>query len=324
MVKVAPKVNAPVLLAPPKDPVPIAPRPSQKRRLEEESEEEKTDEEKDVESEMGPGTTNRMVPKVSTTPINNRPSSTMVSQKQNGLNYWTSKVPIKINTVSREQLALPAHTPPRPIPPPPTPSIAPVSPNTPSSAKAASLSTPPAAKSSPTESSFLPHSSSRRPRTHLSCLQLSILQSCYETCAHPNAMECEAIGTELNLPLKVVQIWFQNTRAKEKRWRLQQEKMSPVSGGKVDMSSGSYLQYSALKANRPILPKPVQLTVTEPAGSRWPPMALVNKNASGNGTSGSAVSGSQVSLSTTVTSSGAASGADAVIEMPPATATSKS
>uniref|UniRef100_A0A8C4IHK5 Homeobox domain-containing protein n=1 Tax=Dicentrarchus labrax TaxID=13489 RepID=A0A8C4IHK5_DICLA len=65
----------------------------------------------------------------------------------------------------------------------------------------------------------------RRPRTHLSCLQLSILQSCYETCAHPNAMECEAIGTELNLPLKVVQIWFQNTRAKEKRWRLQQEKM---------------------------------------------------------------------------------------------------
>ncbi|XP_029954952.1 zinc finger protein 2-like [Salarias fasciatus] len=183
-------------------------------------------------------------------------------------------------------------------------------------------------------------------------------------------MECEAIGTELNLPLKVVQIWFQNTRAKEKRWRLQQEKMSPVSGGKVDMSSGSYLQYSALKANRPILPKPVQLTVTEPAGSPvagqpvpketltgrcdacnvsfesraaarahvfspchlatlrttnfGQPMALVNKNASGNGTSGSAVSGSQVSLSTTVTSSGAASGADAVIEMPPATATSKS
>uniref|UniRef100_A0A673CR02 Homeobox domain-containing protein n=1 Tax=Sphaeramia orbicularis TaxID=375764 RepID=A0A673CR02_9TELE len=80
-------------------------------------------------------------------------------------------------------------------------------------------------ESSPSEGSFLPHSSSRRPRTHLSCLQLSILQSCYETCAHPNAMECEAIGSELNLPLKVVQIWFQNTRAKEKRWRLQQEKM---------------------------------------------------------------------------------------------------
>lgn len=42
---------------------------------------------------------------------------------------------------------------------------------------------------------------------------------------------------------------------------------SPLSGGKVDMSSGSYLQYNALKANRPILPKPVQLTVTEPPAS---------------------------------------------------------
>ncbi|XP_035511238.1 zinc finger homeobox protein 4 [Morone saxatilis] len=273
MVKVAPKVNTPVLLAPPKDPIPIAPRPAQKRKLEEESEEEKTDEEKDNENEVGPGpgATNRMVPKLPTTPINNRPpATTVVPQKQNGLNYWTNKVPIKINTISREQLALPTHTPPRTIPPPPTPSIAPVSPNTPSSAKVASPSTPVIAKSSPTESSFLPHSSSRRPRTHLSCLQLSILQSCYETCAHPNAMECEAIGTELNLPLKVVQIWFQNTRAKEKRWRLQQEKMSPLSGGKVDMSSGSYLQYNALKANRPILPKPVQLTVTEPPAS---PMA---------------------------------------------------
>ncbi|XP_031150441.1 zinc finger homeobox protein 4 isoform X2 [Sander lucioperca] len=273
MVKVAPKVNTPVLLAPPKDPIPIAPRPAQKRKLEEESEEEKTDEEKDSENEMGPGlgVTNRMVPKLPTTPIHNRPpATTVVPQKQNGLNYWTPKVPIKINTLSREQLALPTHTSPRTIPPPPTPSIAPVSPNTPSSAKVASPSTPVVAKSSPTESSFLPHSSSRRPRTHLSCLQLSILQSCYETCAHPNAMECEAIGTELNLPLKVVQIWFQNTRAKEKRWRLQQEKMSPLSGGKVDMSSGSYLQYNALKANRPILPKPVQLTVTEPQAS---PMA---------------------------------------------------
>ncbi|XP_041817573.1 zinc finger homeobox protein 4 [Chelmon rostratus] len=373
MVKVAPKVNTPLLLAPPKDPVPIAPRPAQKRKLEEESEEEKTDEEKDNENEMGPGpgSINRMVPKVPTTPINNRPpAATVVPQKQNGLNYWTPKVPIKINTLSREQLSLPTHTPPRTIPPPPTPSIAPVSPNTPSSAKVASPSTPVVAKSSPTESSFLPHSSSRRPRTHLSCLQLSILQSCYETCAHPNAMECEAIGTELNLPLKVVQIWFQNTRAKEKRWRLQQEKMSSLSGGKVDMSSGSYLQYNALKANRPILPKPVQLTVTEPptppmAGQPMPketltgrcdacnvsfesraaarahvfsprhlatlrttnfgqPTTLVNKNGTGNGGPGSVVPGSQVPPSTPVTTSGAGSGGEMVIESPPPMATSNS
>ncbi|KAI4806878.1 hypothetical protein KUCAC02_017671 [Chaenocephalus aceratus] len=330
MVKVVPKMITPVLLSPPKDPIPIAPRPAQKRKLEDESEEEKTDDERDNDIEMGsgPGTTNRMVPKLPTAFINNRPpATTVVPQKQNGLSYWTPKVPIKINTLSREQLALPKHSSPRTIPPPPTPSIAPVSPNTPISAKVASPSTP-----------------------------LSILQSCYETCAHPNAMECEAIGTELNLPLKVVQIWFQNTRAKEKRWRLQQEKMSPLSGGKVDMSSGSYLQYNALKANRPILPKPVQLTVTESpaspvAGQPGPketltgrcdacsisfesraaarahvfsprhlatlrttnfgqPTTLVNKNGTG----------SHVPQSTPLTSSGG----EMVIDSPPPTATSNS
>lgn len=221
LVKIAPMINAPMRLPPPKDLVQIAPRVAQK--LEEESEDEKTDEEREEENEV---TVNRMVPKLPTTPINNRLSATtVVPPKQNGLNYWTPKVPIKINTLSREQLALPAHTPPRTIPPPPTPSIAPVSPNAPGSAKPSGQNTPILPKPGPTEGGFLSNSSSRRPRTHLSCLQLSILQSCYETCAHPNAMECEAIGNELNLPLKVVQIWFQNTRAKEKRWRLQQEKM---------------------------------------------------------------------------------------------------
>lgn len=33
------------------------------------------------------------------------------------------------------------------------------------------------------------------------------------------------------------------------------------------MSSGGYLQYNALKANRPILPKPVQLTLSESPAS---------------------------------------------------------
>ncbi|XP_077411147.1 uncharacterized protein zfhx2 [Vanacampus margaritifer] len=260
MVKVESGI-APTLLIPPKDLIPIAPRPNQQIKIEEESEEDKTDEEVDDENETVPRVTNRMVPKLPTMPIDNRPpSTTALPQKPNGLNYWNPKSSIRINTLSREQLALPAHATPRTIPPPPTPSIAPVSPN---SAKVARSSTPVLGKSSPTENNFLSHSSSRRPRTHLSCLQLSILQSCYETCAHPNAMECEAIGAELNLPLKVVQIWFQNTRAKEKRWRLQQEKLGPQADSTALMSSASYLQYNALKANRPILPKPVQLTITE-------------------------------------------------------------
>ncbi|KAK7877236.1 hypothetical protein WMY93_032055 [Mugilogobius chulae] len=265
MVKVIPKVNNPIILPSPKD-LPVVPRPAEKRKLEEEEQE-------NHENQMahGPGSLNRMVPKLPSTPINNRlPATTTTTgpQKQNGMNYWTPKVPIKINTLSREQLLLPAHLPPRCLAPPPTPTIAPVSPNTPNSAKVTSpSSTPVVVKSSPIDNNFLSHSSSRRPRTHLSCLQLSILQSCYETCAHPNCLECEAIGTELNLPLKVVQIWFQNTRAKEKRWKLQQEKMTTPSGEKMDTSSGSYLQYSALKANRPILPKPVHLSIIVPASS---------------------------------------------------------
>ncbi|XP_072544635.1 uncharacterized protein zfhx2 isoform X2 [Salminus brasiliensis] len=198
-----------------------------------------------------PGATLSTVPKVSTTQINK--TSTATSQKHNGLNYWSQKGHFKINTLSREQLGLST--------PRPTLTTAVVTPSV-------TVNTPPSTQSQKEASYTQQHSTPRRPRTHLNCLQLSILQSCYETCAHPNALECEAVGTELGLPLKVVQIWFQNTRAKEKRWRLQQEKMSPNStdpSKKVDISSGSYLQYNALRANRPILPKPVQLTVLEPS-----------------------------------------------------------
>uniref|UniRef100_A0AAZ3SX84 Zinc finger homeobox protein 2 n=1 Tax=Oncorhynchus tshawytscha TaxID=74940 RepID=A0AAZ3SX84_ONCTS len=237
MVKIAPKSIAPSPPVVPKETRPTPPCPLPKHTPEEDVGENDSDEEVDDHNQekplAGPGSTNRMVPKMPSTPISKSLAAT--SQKQNGLNYWSAKGPFKINTLSREQLG---------------------------------LSTPRAPTTAPSEGSFLHHSTTRRPRTHLSCLQLSILQSCYETCAHPNALECEAVGTELGLPLKVVQIWFQNTRAKEKRWRLQQEKLSPVSSDpskKVDMSSGSYLQYNALRAHRPILPKPVQLTVLEPS-----------------------------------------------------------
>ncbi|KAM6976547.1 uncharacterized protein zfhx2 [Aplochiton taeniatus] len=278
MVKIAPKLAASVLPATPKEALSTG-RLTLKRKLVEEGEDDQTDEE-DEEKGLtpGPGATNRMVPKLPVTAITKPAVPTMNSQKPNGLNCWSAKGPFKINTLSREQLGLsapmphtittcatPASTPTATATPIST-TATPAQPNTHGSVKVATTMT----KSSPTEGSFLHHSSSRRPRTHLSCLQLSILQSCYETCAHPNAMECEAIGTELGLPLKVVQIWFQNTRAKEKRWRLQQEKLSPLSSEKADVSSGSYLQYNALRANRPILPKPVQLTVLEPA---IPPVA---------------------------------------------------
>ncbi|KAI1902151.1 hypothetical protein AGOR_G00041750 [Albula goreensis] len=227
---------------------PPSPFSSQKRKRDEGEGEEATDEDEEEckRGKVGPGVTNRMVPKIS--PPINKPIAPG-SHKRNGLNDWSPKGSFKINTLSREQLGLST---PRP-----------------SAASSTPSSNASVAKSSPQEGAYQHHSSSpRRPRTHLTSLQVSIMQSCYETCPHPNALECETIGTELGLPLKVVQIWFQNTRAKEKRWRLQQQKQSPGttdSSKKVDTSSGSFLLYSALRANRPILPKPVQLTVLEPS-----------------------------------------------------------
>lgn len=48
------------------------------------------------------------------------------------------------------------------------------------------------------------------------------------------------------------------------------------------MSSGSYLQYNAIKANRPILPKPVHLTVTEPPASPMPGQSVPKETLTGH------------------------------------------
>lgn len=183
-----------------------------KRSKEDEGVEVKTEEEDGQRKEkLGPGSSNRLVPKIPSALAIKAPPSE--SHKQNGLNDWSSKSPFKVNTLSREQL--------------------PLSSGRTSVTTTAATSTPTnastTAKSSSGEGSYVLHSTPRRPRTHLTSLQVSIMQSCYETCPHPNALECETVGTELGLPLKVVQIWFQNTRAKEKRWRLQlQKQVRPI------------------------------------------------------------------------------------------------
>ncbi|XP_051969295.1 zinc finger homeobox protein 4-like isoform X2 [Xyrauchen texanus] len=252
MVKIAPKAVASPLAVPLLVSGTSTSQSAQKRKLEEVKAELDNTDEEDVDFK---GLESGKLLKLSTMPINK--SSALASQKPNGLKCWSQKGPFKINTLSREQLGLSSQRPistPTPVPTTPSPVTV--------TASCGQIQK---------ETSFMQQNSTpRRPRTHLNGLQLSILQSCYETCAHPNALECDAVGTQLGLPLKVVQIWFQNTRAKEKRWRLQQEKMSANPrdpSKKVDISSGSYLQYNALRANRPILPKPVQLTVVEPTPS---------------------------------------------------------
>lgn len=51
----------------------------------------------------------------------------------------------------------------------------------------------------------------------MSSLQLKIMKASYEAYRTPTMQECEVLGEEIGLPKRVIQVWFQNARAKEKK-----------------------------------------------------------------------------------------------------------
>lgn len=57
----------------------------------------------------------------------------------------------------------------------------------------------------------------RRCRTQMSGLQLEVMRACFRQRRAPSVPECQALAAQIGLPRRVVQIWFQNARAKEKR-----------------------------------------------------------------------------------------------------------
>uniref|UniRef100_A0A0R3RRJ7 Homeobox domain-containing protein n=1 Tax=Elaeophora elaphi TaxID=1147741 RepID=A0A0R3RRJ7_9BILA len=61
--------------------------------------------------------------------------------------------------------------------------------------------------------------SSKRYRTHLTPLQVHVMKSIFMSYKTPSMNECDLLGAEIGLHKRVVQVWFQNARAKERKSR---------------------------------------------------------------------------------------------------------
>ena len=66
----------------------------------------------------------------------------------------------------------------------------------------------------------------KRFRTQMSGLQIKLMKSVFHIYKTPTMSECATLGREIGLQKRVVQVWFQNARAKEKKARLQLHQMT--------------------------------------------------------------------------------------------------
>jgi len=65
-----------------------------------------------------------------------------------------------------------------------------------------------------TAAGFVPN---KRYRTQMSSMQIRVMKTIFADYRTPTMSECEILGREISLPRRVVQVWFQNARAKEKK-----------------------------------------------------------------------------------------------------------
>ncbi|XP_066140563.1 zinc finger homeobox protein 3 isoform X2 [Euwallacea fornicatus] len=72
---------------------------------------------------------------------------------------------------------------------------------------------------------------SKRYRTQMSSTQVKIMKTLFSDYKTPTMAECEGLGREIGLPKRVIQVWFQNARAKEKKSKIALHKVLGQSEG---------------------------------------------------------------------------------------------
>ncbi|PSN40319.1 hypothetical protein C0J52_24542 [Blattella germanica] len=84
--------------------------------------------------------------------------------------------------------------------------------------------TSPASSTQSTHQRQLASGGGKRFRTQMSSLQVKAMKSLFNDYKTPTMAECEMLGREIGLPKRVVQVWFQNARAKEKKNKIALQK----------------------------------------------------------------------------------------------------
>jgi hypothetical protein len=79
----------------------------------------------------------------------------------------------------------------------------------------------------------------KRPRTTISAKQLEVLQKSYSQTPKPSRHTREQISAETGLDMRVVQVWFGNRRAKDKRTLKGDKGTSPSVEGQDKMLGGT-------------------------------------------------------------------------------------
>ncbi|KAA0715214.1 Zinc finger homeobox protein 3 AT motif-binding factor 1 AT-binding transcription factor 1 [Triplophysa tibetana] len=74
----------------------------------------------------------------------------------------------------------------------------------------------------------------KRHRTQMTNLQVKVLKACFSDYKTPTMLECEALGNDIGLPKRVVQVWFQNARAKGKKAKLSLAKQFGTESTSID------------------------------------------------------------------------------------------